>query len=164
MTHSTLDSNTARPNDHDRCLNHCYKLDNPYPTEFNNIDFLYGLREYGIRKVEPGQIITLTITLPEGVVPDTYHTFAGDSENQNDHWFEFIDNGETGAIIQENIITLNFSDAMRGDIYRDTDSMVVNVGGPGFIEPDKLRSTIDDHFDHEKSEEAGCFIVSIFQQ
>lgn len=127
----------------------------------NDIDFSFGLYEYDIRTDELDASATVTITLPEGITPDTYYSYGITPDNQTEHWYEFIDDGESGVDINGNIITINLVDALRGDdILLDKDYKVKGLGGPGFIisdlEPTSKNTIITEN-------EVGCFIECLFQ-
>lgn len=106
----------------------------PAPEEVPpNIDFAFGLFEYDFHSVERDEIITVTITLPKGTAPDTYYAYGITSDNKTAHWHEFIYDGETGADINGNVITLYLADVLEGDDIQEQDNMIVGIGGPGFI-------------------------------
>ncbi|MEN8244169.1 MAG: choice-of-anchor U domain-containing protein [Thermodesulfobacteriota bacterium] len=126
----------------------------------NDIDFSFGLYEYDIYTDEFDESVTVTITLPEGVTPDTYYSYGITPDNQTGHWYEFIDDGETGVDINGNIITIYLVDALRGDDILDKDYKVKGLGGPGFIITDP-GSTSENTIITES--EAGCFIECLFQ-
>lgn len=93
------------------------------------------------------------ITLPTGITPDTYYKYGKTQINQIDHWYEFLYDNETGAEINGNVITLHFTDALRGDDELAQDSMVIDLGAPGFD------VQVDD--DGGSGGGGGCFIGSI---
>jgi hypothetical protein len=137
----------------------------------NDIDFSFGLYEYDIYTGEFDELdesVTVTITLPESITPDTYYSYGITPYNQTEHWYEFIDDGETGVDINGNIITIYLVDALRGDDILDKDYMVKGLGGPGFIITDTnkdritdLGSTSENTIIHEAK--PGCFIQCLLQ-
>ena len=56
-------------------------------------------------------------------------------------WYEFIFDGRTGAEINDNIITLNFVDGMKGDDDITENGIIIDLGGPG------VKSIIPSEFD-----------------
>jgi len=115
----------------------CEVADNPslYDTPVG-IAFDYDLFDFTINDVTAGGSAEVTITLPYGgTIPDTYYKYGITPDNQTDHWYEFLYDGETGAEINGNVITLHFIDALRGDDILIQDSMIVDKGGPGFFTP-----------------------------
>jgi len=89
------------------------------------------LKPQSVHKASPTPT-TLTITLPNGATPDTYYKYGQTQANPTDHWYEFLYDNQTGAEITNNVITLNFVDALRGDDVLTQDSMVIDLGAPGF--------------------------------
>jgi len=115
----------------------CEVADNPSPIDTPvGIAFDYELFDFTINDVTAGGSVELTMTLPSGgTTPDTYYKYGITPDNQTDHWYEFLYDGETGAIISGNVITLHFTDALRGDDILIQDSMIIDQGGPGFFTP-----------------------------
>ena len=90
---------------------------------------------------------------------DMYYKFGRTPENPVDHWYEFLYDGETGAEINGNVITLHFVDGKRGDDDLDsTNGVIVDPGGPALINriDQALEATDND------TGGAGCFIGSFF--
>ena len=73
------------------------------------------------------------ITLPEGTLPDTYYVYGSTPENETARWYEFMDDGETGAEIDGNVITLFLADALRGDNVLTQDGLIMALDGPVFL-------------------------------
>ena len=120
-------SNSAR-------IRNFQRVDDPsYETMPDGIEFRFGLYEYDIYTAELDDSATVTITLPQGITPDTYYTYGATPGNQTRHWYEFMDDGETGVDINGNIITIHMVDAMRGDDILERDYRVKGLGGPAFI-------------------------------
>ena len=116
------------------CISNFKRVGTLSSEEFpQDIDFIYGLYKYVIQDTGYGKSVTVMITLPQGVSPDTCYAYGQTSENHTDHWYEFLDNGQTGAEINGNSITLFLTDARRGDSVLTKDSMVISLGGIGFI-------------------------------
>jgi Putative metal-binding motif/FG-GAP-like repeat len=116
-------------------LTNCQAIDNPSPEDTPvNIDFPYGLFSFTINDVTPGGSTTMTITLPAGADPTTYYKYGPTPANPSDHWYEFLYDGETGAEINGNIITLHFVDGKRGDSDLDTNGTIVDPGGPSIVD------------------------------
>ena len=75
----------------------------------------------------------MTIYLPAGANPTTYYKYGPEPGNPTDHWYEFLYNGQTGAVISGNIITLHFVDGQRGDDDLTANGIIADQGAPGFI-------------------------------
>ncbi len=55
-----------------------------------------------------------------------------------DHWYEFIHDGQTGAVIDNvnHVIKLHFKDGERGDDDLTADGILFDMGGPAKIATD----------------------------
>jgi hypothetical protein len=100
----------------------------------NGIYFPHGFFEFTINNadVPPAETI-VKLYLHSGQVPTTYYKYGRTPANQSDHWYEFLYDGETGAEINGNVITLHFVDGERGDDVLAQDGMIVDQGGPGVV-------------------------------
>ncbi len=126
-----------------------------------DIDFIYGVYAYTIQDTGYGKSVVVTITLPQGVSPDTFYIYGQTSENRTDHWYEFLDNGQTGAEINGNRITLFLTDARRGDSVLTKDRKVISLGGIGFISDGTERA-----YNTDSSSSSGgnaCFLDCLSQ-
>ncbi len=79
------------------------------------ITFPNGYLSFGLSGAAPGGGFTVKVTLPQGAAPNTYYIYGPTPDNTTAHWYEFLFDGETGAQIAGNVITLNFVDGKRGD-------------------------------------------------
>lgn len=83
--------------------------------------------------INPGDSATVKIVLSEGESPDSYFKFGPTPDNAEPHWYEFLFDGETGAEINGNVITLHFVDGKRGDSdVDDTNGIIFDPGAPAF--------------------------------
>ena len=57
------------------------------------------------------------------------------------HLHKFLYDGETGAEIGGNVITLHFADAQRGDDVLTVDCKIIDLGAPAFDEDSKQSSS-----------------------
>jgi hypothetical protein len=106
-------------------------VENPDPdTTPEGIDFPYGFIEFTINDL-PGDSITATLYLQNGEAPTTYYKWGPTPGNQTPHWYNFTSNGQTGAEINGNVVTLRFVDGLRGDDKLGTDRAIIDLGGPG---------------------------------
>jgi len=114
-------------------LTNCQAADNPSPTDAPaDMEFSYGFFDFTITGLDPGGSTTLTMFLPTDEVPKTYYKYGKTPAKQTDHWYKFLFDGQTGAEINANVITLHFTDAKRGDDELNEDSIIIDLGGPGF--------------------------------
>jgi hypothetical protein len=110
-------------------LSDCRVLDNPSPADAaDGVDFQYGFFEFTVNNIAA----TVKLYLPDGAEPITYFKYGPTPDDPTDHWYEFMYDGETGAEIDGNVITLHFVDGQRGDDDLATNGKVVDQGGPGF--------------------------------
>jgi len=116
-----------------------YLIDYTSPIEVpedapSYVDFDYGFFSFAIDGLDYGGATTVEIILPEGMEPDTYFKYGPTPDDLDDHWYEFLYDGETGAEINGNVITLHFVDGMRGDDdLNATNGIVFDPGGPAFF-------------------------------
>ena len=66
-------------------------------------------------------------------MPDTYYKFGPTAGNATPHWYEFLYDGSTGAVIDnaQHTITLHFVDGERGDDDLVANGTIVDPGGTG---------------------------------
>jgi cyclophilin family peptidyl-prolyl cis-trans isomerase len=78
-----------------------------------------------------GASTTLTLTIPVKDNPNAFFTYGPTPINTNPHWYEFDFNGETGAQVNGNVVTLHFVDGKRGDAdLLPNGEIIVSPGGP----------------------------------
>ena len=134
-------------------ISNCQIADNPSPDNSPpGVDFTYGLYDFTISGIQQDGEVSITITLPVNVVPKTYYKYGKTPTNQTDHWYAFLYNGEIGAEISGNVITLHFKDGDMGDDILAPDAMVVDLGGPGFA------AVSNDSSNQDGGSGGGCFI------
>jgi hypothetical protein len=139
-------------------LSNCESVDATADDAPDAIDFSYGLFGFTINGIGYGNSTTLKLYFPAGVDLETYYKYGSTPDNQTDHWYEFMYDGETGAEIDDTnkIITLHFTDAQRGDDILTQDGMIVDVGGPGATSEDTTPPA-----DTGSGGGGGCFINSL---
>ena len=97
-------------------IRNCKAVNNPSDSNSpQNIDFPHGFFGFTIEGLSPGDAATATMYLPEGESFNTYYKYGPTPDNPINHWYEFLYDGQTGANINGNVITLNFVDGLRGD-------------------------------------------------
>lgn len=115
-------------------LGETFALANPpaFPGLFDVLDFRNGFTGYDVTGIAPGAAVSITMTLAAGEAPDTYFLYGPTADDSSPHWYEFLFDGQTGAEITGNVITLHFVDGMRGDAdLNNTNGVVVaSPGGP----------------------------------
>ena len=96
------------------------------------IEFPYGFVRFAITGVEEEGSLVVTLTLEEGAIVNTYYKYGPTLDNPEPHWYEFLFDGTTGAVISGNIITLHFVDGQRGDYDLTANGVIIDPGAPGF--------------------------------
>ena len=99
------------------------------------VSFPYGFFEFSVNGIAAGGAATVTIYLPAGASPTTYYKYGATPANHSPHWYEFLFDGQTGAEISGNVITLHFVDGQRGDDDLLANGAIPDQGGPGFEIP-----------------------------
>ncbi|MDY6953863.1 MAG: choice-of-anchor U domain-containing protein, partial [Thermodesulfobacteriota bacterium] len=114
--------------------------DNPDPDHTPAVikEFPYGFFAFDVTGLDkPGDCVEATLFLPKDGEIDTYYRYGPTSDDPNDHWYEFMYDGETGAeIVQESTqtkIVLHLCDGERGDSDLTADGKIVDTGGPASI-------------------------------
>jgi len=86
-----------------------------HDSQFNQINMEgYTYRKYGLEPVDDPNTSINEMTEP--------------------HWYDFMDDGTTGAVISGNAITLRFVDGQRGDDDITVNGQILDQGGPGQTE------------------------------
>jgi subtilisin family serine protease len=97
--------------------------------------FPYGFFGFTIEGMGVGGAIIVTLHLPAGATPTSYYKYGQTLNNPNANWYEFLHDGQTGAEINGNVITLHFIDGMRGDDDLTANGTITDVGGPAVTIP-----------------------------
>jgi PKD repeat protein len=104
------------------------------PGAPSGVTFPYGFFDFTIMGVGAGGTTSLTLYLPDvGTTPNTYWKYGPTPADINPHWYEFMYDSQTGAEIHDNVMTIHFTDALRGDDVLAQDSMVMDIGAPGTV-------------------------------
>ncbi len=108
-------------------------VENPSPINTpEGTDFPLGFVKFVVTDVTPGGAVTVRLYLPEGTTISTYYKYGPTPDNQQPHWYEFLYDGTTGAVISDNIVTLYFVDGQRGDHDLTANGIIVDPGAPAF--------------------------------
>jgi hypothetical protein len=96
------------------------------------LDFTNGLFGFSVTRPNTNDAgaVTVDVILPEGVAPTTYYKYGPTPDNPQDHWYEFMYDGQTGAEINGNLVTLHFVDGQRGDSDLEVNGVIVDPGAP----------------------------------
>jgi Bacterial Ig domain len=91
----------------------------------------YGMVAYHISGVTPGAITSVDLNMPEGSSFDGYY-----KQDPATGWLSRFDfDGQTGAVVNGNIVTLYLQDGGRGDDDGVANGVIVDPGGPGSDPP-----------------------------
>jgi hypothetical protein len=133
----------------------CKSLKNPSPSNSpEDVSFPWGFFEFTISGVAPNASISVIIYYT-GYTFDTYYRYGPTPSDQTNHWYQFMDNGLTGAQIAADKITLKFINGDRGDDDLDgTNSFIIDAGGPGNINTQPPPSG-------DGGGGGGCFIATV---
>jgi hypothetical protein len=105
------------------------------------VQFPNGLFSFKINGLDSaGDCTTATLYLARNTAINTYYKYGRTADNPTDHWYEFLDNGRTGATIThtatQTVITLKLCDGERGDHDLTANEEITDPGGPGIRQGD----------------------------
>ena len=140
-------------------LGNCKVEDNPSKSNApSDVEFSFGFFSFSIDKVSLGGASTATLHSPAGPAFNTYYKYGPTPENPINHWYEFLYDGQTGAEINGNMITLHFVDGSRGDDDLTANGTISDIGGPGLF-VDSVDNGIDNsQVIRSSGGGGGCFI------
>ena len=107
---------------------------NPSPSDAPaGVAFHEGFFNIALSKVAVGGVATMVLSLPQDQRPNTYYKYGPTPDNHTPHWYNFMWDGETGAIVgtNPNDVALVFVDGKRGDDDYTANGTIVGVGAPG---------------------------------
>jgi cyclophilin family peptidyl-prolyl cis-trans isomerase len=94
----------------------------------DTLDFTHGFVRFDVCA---DTAVTVDMTLPAGETADTFFLFGPTATSPEPAFHEFLYDGETGAEISDNTVTLHFVDGGRGDADMLINGViVVSPGGP----------------------------------
>jgi len=132
--------------------------DNNFPSD---IDFSYGFFSFTVAGIRIGGSTSVTFYFPSETAFNTYSKYGPTQDDPFDHWYEFIFDGQTGAKINKNKITLHFVDGKRGDDDLTDNGIIVDIGGPG-VKAINLPE-FDSKLDEGGGDSYGCFVGCLFE-
>ena len=133
----------------------------------SSFDFPSGFFSFSIAGLDEGASVKATLTLDS---PDdeltTYYKYGATPDNDQDHWYEFMYNGSTGAEMEavdgKNTIVLNLIDGARGDDDLEANGVIKDIGGPGAAASGGSSGLIGGG-SSGSSGYSGCFVDSIMK-
>ena len=97
----------------------------------SGVSFPSGIFQFTVSGLTPGAATTVTLTLSKSTSVTTYYKYGPTPSDTSDHWYEFLYDGATGAVISGNRITLHLIDGQLGDHDLTANGEIVEPGGPG---------------------------------
>lgn len=105
--------------------------DNPSESDTPaDAQFPFGFFDFSIDGLDPGEAVSITLILHNAGSIDKYYKYGPTPDNKLPHWYDFSFDGQTGAQINGNIITLHFVDGLRGDEDLTVNGSIKEPGGP----------------------------------
>ncbi|MFC1827192.1 choice-of-anchor U domain-containing protein [Thermodesulfobacteriota bacterium] len=95
-----------------------------------NGEFPFGQFYFEITGVLPNSPIKLVMYYEGSTTPTSYYKYGPTPSNLNYHWYEFLDDGNVGAVLGSNVITLYLIDGQLGDDDLSVNGTIVDQGGP----------------------------------
>lgn len=125
-----------------------FALTNAPPVAPFGLDLSRGVISFELNGLVAGAATTVTVFVHTGPPPTSYWKFGPEPGDPTPHWYEFMFDGQTGAQINGNTITLRFVDGQRGDADLTANGAIVDPGGPGLPFPDTDGDGLIDPFDN----------------
>jgi len=127
-------------------LANVHPLDNPAPNDPGSPSSgqcPYQFFSFTVMGLNAGDTIIVKLYLHSGPTVETYYKYGATPDNITIHWYEFIHDGYSGAVINGNVITLHLIDGQRGDNDITANGIIEEPGAPGLFP-----SSIDSQKDH----------------
>ncbi|NLH17940.1 MAG: DUF11 domain-containing protein [Phycisphaerae bacterium] len=110
-------------------LSNVQPQNNPSPEDApTDQNFVYDFLGFMLLDLPVGGSTTVTLILPADAAPTSYYKYGPTPTQPWPHWYEFMFDGQTGAEINGNIITLHFVDGERGDNDLSANGVIVDPG------------------------------------
>ena len=104
---------------------------NPSPSNTPaDAQFPFGFFDFSLDGLDPGESVSVTLILHNATSINKYYKYGMTPDNTTSHWYDFTYNGQTGAEINGNVITLHFVDGLRGDEDITANGSIKEPGGP----------------------------------
>src|SRR3972149_2657363 len=97
------------------------------------VTFPVGTYEYFITGLNPGDATMVVIELPPGTEVNSYFVFGKKPGDDQDHCYEFLFDGTTGAQIMDGLIVVHHVDGGLGDDDLDPNGVIVDPAAPAFL-------------------------------
>ena len=100
------------------------------PLIFEGTNIAHGYIAFELKGIVPGGAATVMLTLPEGQQVAAYFMYGPTPDNVVPHWYRFDYDGETGAEVNGNEVSLHYVDGLRGDSDLEVNGVIVDPGTP----------------------------------
>ncbi|MCS7466941.1 VCBS domain-containing protein [Stieleria sp. ICT_E10.1] len=108
---------------------------NPSPADAPpTAQFPVGFFDFNVQLAPGTTSTTVTVFLPTGTTASTWYNYGATPDNPTPHWYEFAFDGQTGAVINGQQITLHYVDGQRGDSDLTANGTITDPGAPA-IQP-----------------------------
>jgi hypothetical protein len=97
-----------------------------------DVQFPLGFFQFDVSNVAAGAATTVTVRLEPGAVANTVYRYGPTPGNATPHWYPFLFDGETGAVIHGDRLELRFVEGKRGDDSALTSGVTVGFAAFGF--------------------------------
>lgn len=126
-----------------RISNMAVSSQSEYENISNGIDLNLGVYTFAAEQFQAGGIIDVGLIVPEDLGLNEFYIYGPTLDNATPHWYEFNDDGETGAqvigkatmmspsgdVIVRNLVTLRIKDGGRGDTDLTADGKISTAVG-----------------------------------
>jgi cyclophilin family peptidyl-prolyl cis-trans isomerase len=103
------------------------------PDTLSGLNFAHGFLSFSVEDLNPGSAVKIRLFLPGNESPVKFFKYGPTPDNPEDHLYEFNYNGETGAEINGNVVTLHFIDGQRGDSDLMANGKITDPGTPASL-------------------------------
>ena len=138
--------------------------DNPSPLDApDSTNFPYGFFDFSIDGLELGEAITVRLILHGGVSVNNYYKYGISPADSTQHWYEFMYDGQTGAVINGNKITLHFVDGLRGDEDITVNGSIKEPGAPSRPADTTFSFSVDGNVQIDESTSVNSGRIYVYQ-
>ncbi|MBC7489054.1 MAG: hypothetical protein H7240_02610 [Glaciimonas sp.] len=100
------------------------------PADTMNLKFPLDLFDFKIVGLSNGASTKIKMRFPEYLAPQGYSKYGPLPNNKTPTWYDFADDGKTGAKFTGSVLTLSLIDGGRGDDDLLANGEIVDIGGP----------------------------------